>query len=140
MSANDQKEVVELYKSWCAAFQSLDVSGMKKLFDQEFQGLIYQSEETESPMYTWGEIDAYWDNIPGIVSSIPEWRVLDEKVAVDDDTATVYLKLATHIELVGAKEPLVGVLRATLGARKRDGVWRLVSLHESRHVDLAHLF
>jgi ketosteroid isomerase-like protein len=137
---SDIDEVTKVYLAWCTAFQSLDVAGMKSLFDHDFDGMIYQAEETADPLYSWPEISAYWDAIPAIVSAIPEWRELDKKVAVDDDSAAVYSKLRTNIEIKGAKRPLIGDLRVVLGMRKAAGDWRIVSVHESRQVDLSGLF
>jgi ketosteroid isomerase-like protein len=134
------KDVTALYQSWCSAFQTLDAPRMKSLFDQSFDGLIYQPEEAPDPMFTWDEIDKYWDAIPLVVESIPEWRELRSRVSVDGDSALVYLKLQTHIELIGAKQPLIGQLRVTLGAHKTDDYWKLIKVHESRHVDLSDLF
>lgn len=137
---SDHDGVVALYKDWCAAFQTLDVPRMKSLFDQSFDGLIYQSEETPDAMFTWEEIDKYWDAIPAVLASLPEWRELRSQVSLDGDSALVYLKLQTHIELIGAKKPLLGQLRVTLGAHKVNGAWKLIKVHESRQVDLADLF
>jgi len=137
---SDKQDVEVLYKKWCSAFQSVDAPRMKSLFDQSFDGLIYQPEEIPDPMFTWDVIDKYWDAIPSIVESIPEWRELTSQVSVDGNSATVYLKLQTHIELIGAQKPLIGELRVTLGAHKVDNEWKLIKVHESRHVDLSDLF
>ena len=137
---SDEAAVIEVYNAWCKAFQGMDAEGMKSLFDQDFPGLVYQSEENVEPMYTWAEIDAYWSAAPGLVTLIPEWRELTRKVSVDDDSAIVYAKLQTHLEIKGAKRPLLGELRCLIGLHRAQGTWRIVHYHESRHVDLAVLF
>ncbi|MDE8671110.1 hypothetical protein PY310_21425 [Pseudarthrobacter sp. H3Y2-7] len=100
---SDKQDIEALYKNWCSAFQSVDAARMKRLFDQSFDGLIYQPEEVPDPMLTWDAIDKYWDAIPTVVGSIPEWRELISRVSVDGNSATVYLKLQTHIELIGPR-------------------------------------
>lgn len=139
-SMSDEAAVIEVYNAWCKAFQGVDAEGMKALFDQDFPGLVYQSEENVDPMYSWAEIDAYWDAAANVVDRIPEWRELTRKVSVDDDSAIVYAKLQTHLEVKGAKRPLLGELRCLIGLHKAQGAWKIVHYHESRHVDLAPLF
>lgn len=140
MSGKDEASVIHVYEKWCRAFQSLDAITMKNLFDQDSSGLIYQSEENVAPMYTWTEIDNYWSGAPEIVDHIPEWRELARKIAIFGDTAFVYAKLQTHLEVKEAKRPLVGELRVSIGLHLTDDDWKIVHYHESRHVDLAFLF
>ena len=140
MRSADEAAVIEIYQAWCRAFQGLDSAAMKALFDQDFPGLVYQSEENADPLYTWDEIAAYWDNVPTLVERIPEWRELSRKVAVDGDTAWVYAKLQTRIDVFNAKKALIGELRSSIGMHRTPQGWRLVHYHESRHLDLAFLF
>ena len=139
-SSEDEAAIVEVYQAWCRAFQSVDAEGMKALFDRDFPGLVYQSEENKDPMYTWAEIDAYWTNAVGLVARIPVWRELSRKIAVDGDAAWIYVKLDTRLEINGAKKPLLGELRASIGLRRTASGWKIVHYHEGRHVDLAFLF
>ena len=137
---SDSEDVTQVYIEWCKAFQALDVYGMKALFDQDFDGLIYQPAEAPDPMLSWSEISAYWDSIPAIVASIPEWRELDRKVVVDRESAYVYSKLDTNILVKDAKRPLIGDLRVVLCMHRTASGWAIIGVHESRHVDLAELF
>lgn len=61
-------------------------------------------------------------------------------IAPFGDTACVYAELQTHLEVNGAKRPLVGELRVSIGPHLTDDDWKIVHRHESRHVDLAFLF
>ena len=140
MNSSDESAVIGVYEAWCRAFQTLDVAGMKALFEHNSAGLTYQPEESAEPMYTWGEIERYWSGVPAIVERIPEWRELTRKVAVYGDTAFVYTKLHTHLDVKGAKKPLIGELRASIGMHRTPQGWKIVHYHESRHLDLAYLF
>jgi ketosteroid isomerase-like protein len=137
---SDEAAITSLYEEWCAAFQAMDAEGMKSLFDADFPGLVYQCEESADPMFTWAEIAAYWDAAPTLVREVPVWRELTRKVAIDGDSAFIYSKLDTHLEVFGAKRPLIGELRALIGLRRVLEDWKIVHYHESRHVDLAFLF
>ena len=140
MSSSSEDAVYEVYRAWCEAFQNVDGAAMKALFDQDHPGLIYQSEENVDPLYTWAEIDEYWGAVSDIVASIPQWDEITRKIDVDGDSAAVYAKLMTHLVVVGAKRPLIGELRSTIGLHKIDGAWKIINYHESRHLDLAFLF
>jgi len=140
MSATDEAAITRVYEQWCHAFQTVDGAAMKQLFDQDSNGLIYQSEENVDPMYTWAEIDNYWTGAEELVDRIPQWSELSRKIAIFGESAFVYVKLRTHLEISGAKRPLLGELRATIGLHQRDHDWKIVHYHESRHVDLAFLF
>lgn len=140
MATDDETAVLAVYSEWMAAFQSVDPVRMKALFDPGHAGIVYQAEESPEPMVTWAAIDAYWSAAPSIVEAIPEWRELTRKVAVSGDTAFVYTKLATRIDVKGAKRPLIGDLRVSIGLQRTGRGWKIVHYHESRLVDLAFLF
>jgi ketosteroid isomerase-like protein len=140
MNSSDEAAVISVYEAWCRAFQSMDAVAMKALFEKNSDGLTYQSEENIDPLYTWQEIDDYWSAAPAIVDRIPEWRELTRKVAVYGDTAFVFTKLHTHLEVKGAKKSLIGELRVSIGMHRTPHGWKIVHYHESRHLDLAYLF
>ncbi len=140
MATADETAVLAVHAQWLAAFQSVDPVRMKALFDQDYAGIVYQAEESPEPMVTWAAIDAYWSAAPAIVAAIPEWRELTRKVALDGDTAFVYTKLQTRIDVKGAKRPLIGELRASIGMHRTGQGWKIIHYHESRLVELAFLF
>jgi ketosteroid isomerase-like protein len=136
----DESAVYQTYLAWSAAFRTLDVVGLKKVFDSDFPGLAYQAEESVDPMYTWAEIDEYFSNAPRIVEAIIEWRELTRNVAVDGNAAFVYAKLDTRLTVHGGLRPLAGEIRFSMAMRRTEAGWKIVQYHESRHVDLAFLF
>jgi hypothetical protein len=133
---NDDTQLRQLLASWCQAFQSCDPSAMKELWDHSGD-LIYQSEEMDHVLLTWDAVDEYWDKIPGLIDAIPEWLPTETHYLRHGDSATIYAKLHTNIVLAGSRKPLIGDLRVTLGARRIGEAWKLVSIHESRQLDLA---
>lgn len=140
MTTTDEQAVINTYQEWARAFQAIDADAMKAVFDQDYPGILYQAEEQTEPFYTWQAIDEYWSAAPNIVDKIPEWRELTRKVSLDSDSAFVYSKLQTHLEVKGGKQPLLGELRVSMGLRKTDNGWKICHYHESRHVDIAFLF
>jgi ketosteroid isomerase-like protein len=136
----DEEAVHQTYLTWSNAFRSLDVAGLKDVFDSDFPGLVYQAEENVDPMYTWTEIDEYLSNAPRVVEAITEWREVTRKIAVDNNTAFVYAKLDTRLTVHGGLQPLVGEIRFSMAMRRTRAGWKIAQYHESRHVDLAFLW
>jgi ketosteroid isomerase-like protein len=122
--------------AWIGAVNALDFDAMKTLWDAEFDDLVYQPEEYESPFHTWPDILEYWSNVPTIVESVPEWREIDGHVAVVGDAAIVYSKLMTSIRIHNVEKPFDGELRCSLGLRRTAKGWRLIHYHESRLVSV----
>jgi len=132
----EDMQLMHLLAMWCRAFQSCDPSAMKELWDHS-GGVVYQSEEMDHVLLSWDAVDKYWDAIPGLIDDIPEWDPLETHCLRHGDSATIYARLHTDIRLAGSQTPLIGELRVTLGARLIGNAWKLVSLHESRQLDLA---
>ena len=102
----------------------MDVDGMKSLWDQEFDGLIYQSEESAEPFTSWQAIADYWDAAPTVVEAVDEWRSLDRWTTMVGDVATIFTRLTIAIRLVNVPKPLTGEIRCSLVMRQTpSGKW-----------------
>jgi ketosteroid isomerase-like protein len=143
MSAADREAeaaVVRVYEQWAKAFRSVDGTLMKSLWDHDYDGLVYQAEESADPIYDWAGIAKYWDEVGGILLGTSRWDELTRKVAVTGDAAFVYVKTMTSLKIAGLKNEFAGELRSTLGLHRRGGRWLLIHYHESRALDMAALF
>lgn len=131
---DDETAIRETCTSWANAVESLDFDAMRELWDLDYEHLVYQPEEFERPWHTGAEIVAYWDNVPNVVESVPEWREIDTDVALLGDAALVYSRLSTSIKIKDVDRPFDGELRCSLGLRRTSDGWRLIHYHESRLV------
>ena len=129
-------EVQATCDAWNAAVKALDFDAMKTLWDAEFDDLVYQPEEYESPFSTWPDILEYWSKVPTIVESVSAWQEIDGHIAVIGDAAVVYSKLMTSIRIRDVEKPFDGELRCSLGLRRTATGWRLIHYHESRLVSV----
>lgn len=130
------EEVRAAVDAWLAAINRLDFEAMKGLWDADFDGLVYQPEEYESPFRRWEDILRYWSNVPNVVESVPEWREIDGHIAVIDNVAVVYSKLMTSIRIRDVEKPFNGEVRLSLALRRTPDGWRLIHYHESRLVSV----
>ncbi|MGE0520494.1 MAG: nuclear transport factor 2 family protein [Candidatus Binatia bacterium] len=131
-----EQAVVRVYEDWRKAFMNVDARAMKALFDQEYDGLVYQAEELTDPLYDWPSIAKYWDAAHTVLERVNEWTELSRKVAITGDAAFVYAKTMTRLKIVGVQNELAGELRSTLGLHRRNGRWLMIHYHESRALDL----
>ncbi len=122
--------------AWLAAVGRLDFEAMKGLWDADFDGLVYQPEEYESPLCRWEDILRYWSEVPTVVESVPEWREIDGHIAVIGEVAVVYSKLMTRIRIRDIEKTFNGEVRLSLALRRTPAGWRLIHYHESRLVSV----
>jgi ketosteroid isomerase-like protein len=131
-----ERDVRSTCEAWLRAIQELDFDAARALWDDEFDGLLYQPEELEQPMTTIQQLVDYWAWVPGHVASVPEWRALETEVQILDGAALVWQKLNTRIELRDVAGTFDGIVRCTLGLRHSGRGWRLIHYHESRLVSV----
>jgi hypothetical protein len=128
--------VLATYEAWEQAWRDVDVEAIKSLWDQEFDGLVYQSEENPKPLLSWQAISDYWDAAPTILESIPEWRSLTLDSTMVNGLALVFTNLMTSLRLKGIPRSFDGELRCSLVMHETEAGWRLIHYHESRVIDL----
>jgi len=137
MSSDPKAEVMKLYENWTRAWQTVDPELMLSLYDLESDDLVYQSEENAGPLYTGQQLRNYWAAAKGIVEAVPIWKEKSKKVVVSPEYAFIYVHLDTKIVAAAFGGEVVGEIRATLGCRKRNGVWKIIQYHEGRQMEMA---
>lgn len=130
----DEESVRAACERFGQAMLTLDFAAMERLWDREYEHLIYQPEEYERACCGWTEIVAYWNYIPGAVERILEWRDLESDVGVVGDAAIVYTRLRTSFQLRDVEQPFDGEVRFTFGLRRTPVGWRFIHCHESRQL------
>lgn len=133
---NAESEIRETVQAWLSAVQNLDFQVARRLWDGEFESLLYQPEEFELPMTDWESIERYWDNVPQLVEAVPQWQEIASEVAVLGEVAMVFTRLETSIKIRDVDATFDGVVRCSFGLHRRNGSWRLVHYHESRLVSV----
>lgn len=137
MNDDVPRGVIELYETWQTAFRTLDVAGLRSLWDDRFEPPIYLAEENPKALLTMAEIGAYLEAAPSVVESVPRWDEIERAISVSGDVATIYARTFVTLKLRGVTKPLEGEVRTTHVVHRRGGRWLLIHYHESRQLDLA---
>ncbi len=133
----EQAAIDELYDRWRQAWLKVDGDLMVSLFDKHFDGLVYQAEEVPNGILTYEGIVDYWKNAVNILAQIKEWRETRPKrvIFLAPGVAVIWTEVMTNIKATMIPEDICGVLRCTIGVRKKDdGKWAIVHYHESRQL------
>jgi len=134
----DLVAIDELYDKWRTAVLKLDIDLMLSLFDESFDGLVFQAEEEPNGITTYEGIVKYWRNLAGVFSpEVREWREVQPMrvIFLDTRAAVIWTEVASIIKAVNMPKSICGGLRFTLGVRKRaNGKWAIVHYHESRQL------
>jgi ketosteroid isomerase-like protein len=133
LMTDDETAVRAASTAFAQALQAMDLEAMKALWDDGYEHLVYQPEEFEVALTTWGAIVDYWSHLPGVVGGI-EMREISSDVAVLGDVALVYWRGHTTFEFKDSSESLVGDSRLSAGLRRTDSGWRFIHWHESRQL------
>lgn len=133
---NAESEIRETVQAWLWAVQSLDFQAARRLWDAEFDGLLYQPEEFELPMTDWESIERYWDNVPQLVEDVRQWQEIASEVTVLGEVAMVFTRLETSIKIRDVAMTFDGVVRCSFGLHRKHDSWLLVHYHESRLVSV----
>jgi hypothetical protein len=129
-----EQDVRTTARAWPEAVKGLVFQEARQLWDADFKGLIYQSEEHEVPMTEWTVIEQYWDNVPALIEQVREWDEIAGEIAVVDRVALVFSRLRTSIKIRDVEQTFDGEVRLSMGLRHTEAGWRLVHYHESRPV------
>ncbi|MBS1886034.1 MAG: nuclear transport factor 2 family protein [Actinobacteria bacterium] len=134
---DSENGVLAAFEAWQEAWRQIDVAGMKSLWKQDFDHLVYQPEDQPQPFRTWQEISDYWDAAPSVLESVVEWKSVEHDLSVCSDIAILFTRLSTDLRVQGVSEPFDGDVRCTLIFNRSGAEWLLIHYHESRAIDLA---
>jgi uncharacterized protein (TIGR02246 family) len=133
-AATDETDVMDVVRRFSQTFDTLDVDQFIKLWANEASLIVYQPEELLSPIYDLKSLRAYFANLANVIRGFRDTKVIDLRIDVTGDTATVFVRFWTRIAFAREAKVLDGQIRQTFLLRRRDDRWRLVHYHESRQV------
>lgn len=130
--SNTDQQLMNLFERYRQAWLAQPVGeGMQELYDKNHDDLVYLAEELESALTTWQEIDAYWGFVPPLFTKVHEFTPTTLRTVISGDSALIYAEVRVVIELAGVPGQKTNLMRATLGAHRVDGEWKLNHYHES---------
>lgn len=127
----DEEAILATLRRFSRAFDSFDTEQFMSTWDDE-AAIVYQPEELLRPIFDRDDLRAYFDHLPDVIRRFNDNRVIDFKLQVDGDVATVYVRFWSRISFAKVPQTADGQIRQSFVLRRRDDEWRLVHYHESR--------
>jgi len=129
-AASEEKEVAAVVRRF--ANNKFDVDGFLATWDDEAGEVLYQAEERLAPFFTLDDVKAYFEGLADVIRAVRDVGVVDYKVRLLGDVATVYTRAWCRISFARVPRPVDGQVRQSFVLRRRPDGWRIVEYHESR--------
>jgi ketosteroid isomerase-like protein len=124
--------VTALLNLWVGAFVAKDVDGLRNLWDNTYDGLIYQAEEFAGPLTTWIQIKHYYREVLSkVILRVERWHRTGLWIRTFGDTAYAYATTDFTMVVKNVSQPYRGTVRQTFLVRRLNDGWKIVHYHES---------
>ena len=139
MASENKQDIAainDLYERWRKAWLSFpDTTLMLTLYDKDFDGMLYQSEENPSGLTTYKDVVAYWHDAHNLLATVTDWTEMTKSVSFLAPTAAIiWAEIMTTLTTTIMPEKIVGKMRCSIGVRKGQHGWAIVHYHESRQL------
>ena len=128
---------LSLLHAWRDRFAANDTQGLKALWARDYPRLSYHPTERITPMLSWTEIEAYYDNLSRTLSKT-EWRIWNEFVdPISEEAAFARTDLEMVYEATFAGHPTGRYRwtgRAAFSLVKQDGAWKIIHYEDSTYL------
>jgi ketosteroid isomerase-like protein len=129
---NEQDAVMRVVKKFSRSFDNFDTNAFMSTWDADAANIVYQPEELRYAIFDMEGLRVYFDNLPNVIRRFHDVKVLDLKLTIDEDFATVYVRFWCRIAFARVPETADGQIRQSFVLRKRNDTWRILHYHESR--------
>jgi ketosteroid isomerase-like protein len=123
---------VRVLRTFSSAFQTFDTDSFMSTWDEQAPAIVYQPEELRHAIHSLTELRAYFEHLPEVVRAMHDVKVIDFRLDVDGDVATVFVRFWCRIAFAQVPEVSDGQIRQSFVLRRRAAGWKLVHYHESR--------
>lgn len=129
---SSRSAVKTLVEKWTAAFIKKDVPTLRALWDDKYDGLVYQAEEFAAPLVTWLHIKHYYRDVLGLVlEKVEKFERTGLWIDVLGDVAFAYTISDAVMMIAHSPDPYKASVRQTFVVRKVSGAWKIIHYHES---------
>jgi len=130
VSEQDKKQIAAVIEQYRCGFATMDVEGLKSIWDQEYDNIIYIPQELALPVRGWAAVEQYYNRVAGLLKQVHAMTVSEVSVDVIEDVACVFCCFHFEGEMQGQRHLADG--RATFLLRRKSGAWKVIHYHESR--------
>ena len=129
---HDEKEIKQVLRHFTRCFSTYDAEGFVKIWDDQADFIVYQPEELPHAFFSIAELREYANNLKNVVKGMGDVKVIDFKIVVDGDFATVFVRFWARLSFMKVPQVVDGQIRQSFVLRRREDGWKLTHYHESR--------
>jgi ketosteroid isomerase-like protein len=129
-SEQDWHQIAAVIEQYRRGFATMDVEGLKAIWDTDYDNIIYIPQERAQPVRGWAGVERYYEGVAGLLERVKVMTVSDVSVDVLGDVAYAYCVFHFEGEMRGRSHVAEG--RDTFILRRKGGVWKVIHYHESR--------
>jgi ketosteroid isomerase-like protein len=126
----DKQNVAEVIEQYRLGFATLDVATLTAMWDQSYDNIIYIPLEAAHPVRGWAAVEQYYNRVARLLRA-RVMTVSDVSVDVIGDVAYAFCTFHFEGEISGNHHTADG--RNTFILRRKNGAWKVIHYHESRH-------
>jgi ketosteroid isomerase-like protein len=131
-SEQDRQQIAAVIEQYRRGFATMDAEGLKAIWDQDYDNIIYIPEEAAQPVRGWAGVEQYYKNIAGLLERVRTMTVSDLSVDVFGDVAYAFCNFHFEGDIKGQSQPFITDGRDTFILRRKGGTWKVIHYHESR--------
>jgi ketosteroid isomerase-like protein len=129
-SEQDRQQIAAVIEQYRRGFATLDVEGLKAIWDKDYDNIIYIAQEKPQPTRGWAAVERYYEDVAGLLERVTVMTVSDLSVDVLGDVAYAYCVFHFEGEMKGRSHIADG--RDTFILRRKGETWKVIHYHESR--------
>ncbi|HXG67285.1 MAG TPA: nuclear transport factor 2 family protein [Blastocatellia bacterium] len=131
-SEQDRQQIAAVVEQYRRGFVTGDIEGLKAIWDQDYDNIIYIAQEAARPVRGWAGVEQYYKHVDGLFEPARTMTVSDLSVDVFGDVAYAYCVFHFEGKFKGQSEPFLADGRDTFILRRKSGTWKVIHYHESR--------
>ena len=82
VSELDRQQIAGVIEQYRHGFATMDVEGLKAIWDQDYDHIIYIAQEMAQPVRGWAEVEQYYKRVAGLLERVKTMTVGDLSVDV----------------------------------------------------------
>ena len=132
-SEQDRQQIAAVIEQYRRGFATMDVEGLKAIWDQDYDNILYIPQEAAQPVRGWVGVERYYNRIAGFFERVRTMTVSDVSVDVFAEVAYAFCLFHFEGEVKGQHHIADG--RDTFILRRKSETWKVIHYHESRPGD-----
>lgn len=132
-SEETHRQITAVLDIWIKAFLAQDVNGVRSVWDDTYDSLVYQCEEMAGPLTNWRHIKHYYREVlTKLIKKVEKFDRTGLWISSDAGGLGFAYQVSDFTMLVhGVDAPYSGSVRQTFVLRQVGGKWKVVHYHES---------